>query len=680
MDAQVAGSISRASWLDRVERRRCAARSTRLNGAMVHNGQAARDRRRRIHFVGTMNLSHRLVYKDRVRTPSVEVASASRTQGNRRSDGPISGAAFPLAAALLAIPFIVAVLSLVGYHWYPSSDLALEALRIKDVGGRHTPLVGMQSRFDWSHPGPLMFWVFAPIYRLLGNTGLLAGAAILNAGAVVGTLFVARRRGGPPMVAIVAVLAAVLIHALGPELVIQIWNPWVPVLPFLLYVLLAWSVAEQDWVALPWLVGIGSFVVQSHVSYAPLVLGLGLLSCALGAWGFTNARRQVNHRETNANARLSARRWIAIAGIVGVLLWAAPVAQQFTGSPGNLGAIVESFRHPRDPSVGWATAFGVIGRELGFVGPWITGDETGPFGTVATASAIPATLLVVATAGLGAMAWRRGARDAGRLALLAVAGAGLSVLAVSRITGVLGSYLVRWTWIIAALVWLSMIWSLWAVLVRSSATNALVAAALVTVGGLVASTAWSASSVTVPGQQFSDAVARLDPRVARQLDRGQRYRVTAVDSENVPAPMGIAMFQDLEDRGQQVRVEPRLSRALGTWRTARRFQVAGVIFVVAGVDIEGGWTPPTGSRRIAAYDPLSPRERARAGHLEREVRDRLGSTAPNHPLGLLNAITREQLVKNGADPRAVDELAHLRQKGDRYTVYLAPAATPPPDR
>jgi hypothetical protein len=166
-----------------------------------------------------------------------------------------------------------------------------------------------------------MFWVFAPIYRLFGNTGLLVGAAILNAGAVVGALFVARRRGGPPMVAIVAVLAAVLVHALGPDLLIQIWNPWVPVLPFLLFVLLAWSIAEQDWVALPWLVGIGSFVVQSHVSYTPIVFGLGLLSCGLGAWGSANARKHVDaDHEIETDRRQSARPWIAVAGIVGVLL------------------------------------------------------------------------------------------------------------------------------------------------------------------------------------------------------------------------------------------------------------------------------------------------------------------------------------------------------------------------
>jgi len=611
-----------------------------------------------------------------VPTTRLEAAPAVPPQTSRRSDRSISAAALPIAAALLAVPFVIAVVSLLGYHWYPSSDLALEVLRIKDVGGRHTPLIGMQSRFDWSHPGPLMFWVFAPVYRVFGNTGLLVGAAALNAGAVIGSLYVARRRGGLPMLAIVAVVAAVLVHALGSELLIQIWNPWVPVLPFLLYVMLAWSVAERDWPALPWLVGIGSFVVQSHVSYAPVVFGLGTLALALGASGSTRARRHLHDDGAIATGVVpSPRSWIVVAGIVGVVLWVAPVVQQFTGSPGNLGEIVESFLHPRDPAAGWRTAIGVMGRELSFIGPWIRGNDSGPFGTVVTASAIPATLLLLTTATLGVLAWRRGAHDAGRLALLAVGGAGLGFVAVSRVTGVLGSYLVRWTWVLAAFVWLSLLWSLWSLLARSSATAALEAVALLAVLGLVASAGWSAGSVDVPGQQFSDAVARLGAPVASHLQRGKLYRVTAVDSDNVPAPMGIAMLQDLEDRGQGVRVEPRLSRALGAWRTARRSQVAGVVIVVAGGDIERGWSPPPGSRRIAAYDPLSPRARARAQRLEREVRGRIGNTRPLQPLDVLNAIGRQQLVENGADKRTVDKLAHLRRQGDAYAVYLAPAAT-----
>ena len=122
-------------------------------------------------------------------------------------------------------------------------------------------------------------------------------------------------------------------------------------------------------------------------------------------------------------------------------------------------------------------------------------------------------------------------------------------------------------------------------------TRALVAAALVALIGVTASTAWAAASVRAPDHQFSDTIARLGPSTAAHLERDQRYLLTFVDSENSGA-MGEGMFLDLAERGRQVRVQPELSRLVGSWRTARRAQVDGVVIVVAGGDLERGWSPP----------------------------------------------------------------------------------------
>ena len=296
-----------------------------------------------------------------------------------------------------------------------------------------------------------MFWLFAPFDRLFGETGLLVGEAVFNAAALVGALVVARRRGGLPMLALVAVMAALLSRAIGPAVLIEPWNPWVPGAAVLAVQLLAWSVAEQDWAALPWLVGIGSFVVQTHVGFAPRWCRAGRHRVRVGRVRPTPCSGPSSHedRVVEETTRWPTRRWILVAVVVGVLLWLAPVVQQFTGTTGNLGDIIESFRHPTEPVAGWEIGFGVMGRELGVVGPWITGDDVGPSGFLETASTIPATLLIVATAALGTLAWRRGAKDAGRLAALAVAGAVLGVVGVSRITGILGPYLARWTWVVA---------------------------------------------------------------------------------------------------------------------------------------------------------------------------------------------------------------------------------------
>ncbi len=71
-------------------------------------------------------------------------------------------------------PLAVAVIAQRNAHWHPVFDLAMTELRVRDVGGSHTPLIGLQGRIGptGSHPGPLSFYLLAPVYRLLGLVGL----------------------------------------------------------------------------------------------------------------------------------------------------------------------------------------------------------------------------------------------------------------------------------------------------------------------------------------------------------------------------------------------------------------------------------------------------------------------------------------------------------------------------
>ena len=189
--------------------------------------------------------------------------------------------AFAGLVVLTVAPVVAAAVSLVGRHWHPASDLAIQLLQIDDVGSRHTPLTGVHSRYGWDHPGPLLLWLLAPFDRLFGPTGVLVGVAVLNIAALLGALVIARRRGGVTLTAVVAAMLLVLTLANDTDLFVNPWNPWVAVLPFFTYVLLAWSVADGDVGTLPWLVGVGTFVVQAHVGYAPLVLGAGVFAGAM---------------------------------------------------------------------------------------------------------------------------------------------------------------------------------------------------------------------------------------------------------------------------------------------------------------------------------------------------------------------------------------------------------------
>ena len=112
------------------------------------------------------------------------------------------------AWAALAVPFVIAAVVLHGRHWNPVLDMAMTELRVRDVGTRHTPLIGLPGRIgvfpdQGSHPGPLSFYLLAPTYRLAGSSawGLLAGMIVLNLVAVGLALWLARRRGGAPLAA-----------------------------------------------------------------------------------------------------------------------------------------------------------------------------------------------------------------------------------------------------------------------------------------------------------------------------------------------------------------------------------------------------------------------------------------------------------------------------------------------
>jgi len=61
-------------------------------------------------------------------------------------DGAVPGVVVWVAVALVAVPFVVAALSVIGVHWNPAGDQAIEVMRIRDVGTGHTPLIGQWSR------------------------------------------------------------------------------------------------------------------------------------------------------------------------------------------------------------------------------------------------------------------------------------------------------------------------------------------------------------------------------------------------------------------------------------------------------------------------------------------------------------------------------------------------------
>ncbi|MEI2422374.1 hypothetical protein V6O07_18990, partial [Arthrospira platensis SPKY2] len=80
-----------------------------------------------------------------------------------------------LVGLLTSLPLIVAIIVLRWRPWYPVLDLAMTEFRVRDVGSRRTPLIGLPGRIgnfpdQGSHPGPISFYLLAPFYRIGGSS------------------------------------------------------------------------------------------------------------------------------------------------------------------------------------------------------------------------------------------------------------------------------------------------------------------------------------------------------------------------------------------------------------------------------------------------------------------------------------------------------------------------------
>ena len=117
-------------------------------------------------------------------------------------------------------------------------------------------------------------------------------------------------------------------------------------LPFVCFLGLVWLTVCGEVGALPIAVGLGSFVVQTHFGYLPLVAGLLVVAAAVAVVQF---RR---------------RGPLLLAGVVGIVCWTPALLQQATGNPRNLSALGSFVRHPSEAVTGWTTAIGTMGTQL----------------------------------------------------------------------------------------------------------------------------------------------------------------------------------------------------------------------------------------------------------------------------------------------------------------------------
>lgn len=599
-----------------------------------------------------------------------------------------------VVAVALALPLVVAVIQMRTPQWHPVLDLAMTELRVRDVGSRHTPLIGLPGRIgetlqeQGSHPGPVSFYALAPTYRLLGSSAwaLQAGSALIHLVAIAAALALARRRGGPLLFGAVAVLIAVLVAGMGAGALSEPWNPYLPLMWWVVFLLAVWSVLAGDVAMLPVAVIAGSFCAQTHVPYLTTSVGLGLVAAA---WAVLGARRAAR----GSPVRRSTGRAVALSLLAGIVLWLPPTVDQATEDRGNYAKLVDHFTTPPDGeepigvTVGGEEALQRL--DLWHLGSHAVGEPA--LLTNGSAERVP-------SAGRGAFVlvlWLTSAvvaalpafRERRLLALHAVAGGGflLGAFSITRIFGLTWYYLMLWMWAIAGVMAVAAAWTVWRILVvRGVATPARGRALAVGLGAVaLLVTAQTTVSDAVDAEpsdaEVSAVLAELVPDTVAALERGEgaatgrdgRYHVDWRDALHIGS-QAFGLMSELERAGFDAGLGPVFRVPATEHRVVEPSQATARVILATGFHVDQ-LRSQTDAVEIAFVDPRSAEE------LERYEELRAMAIVLLEDMELIDVLEAIDVNLFGAavDPRVPDE---TRRVIDQMLAIGAPTAvfvTPP---
>ncbi len=375
---------------------------------------------------------------------------------SRRVGARITSFAVPIGLVLVLVPLVVsAVIVLAHAPATPIRDHALMEMRVRDIG-LHPVLLGLYSRDGWSHPGPLVFLTLAIPYRIFGSStsGMVVGALAVNAGSIAGMVAIGRRLGGRRGALTLLVALSVLLRAMGPELLRNPWVLFITVLPFGLFCCVVWALVMGRRWALPASVAVASWLVQTHVGFAPMTVPLVIGGAVVLAF--------VTRRTPDSPAKVRIGPALLWSIAVVVVAWPLPVWDQLFRT-GNLETTARWFSDAREGVHTLTEGTRVVLGQFAVPPDWLTGTRRiSPFDgetLLRTQWLWPVLLAPFALAAV--VAWRR--RDAAVLRLAAVVGvtAVLGIVAVARTIGVMYEYRILWTWVLGMLAAAVVGWTLW---------------------------------------------------------------------------------------------------------------------------------------------------------------------------------------------------------------------------
>lgn len=561
-----------------------------------------------------------------------------------------------IIGALLIIILIWLMIRLLTSDWLPIGDYRTLQLRVSDVGGSETPLVGIYSRYQWNHPGPLLLYALAIPYRLSGSSdiGLLVGALLINLAVAITTLWIAARAGRRAFT-LVGLFLALLCLGMNPAGLADPWNPQFVILSVFACAVACWRViAGGDRLAAIALVIVGSFAVQSHIGCALPVAVLilaGAVALALRA-----VRGPGRHRD---------RRTASVALIAALVCWIPPIVEQLIHRPGNLRLIVDFLRTPPLPTIGLADGARIVCRFLSIPGNWVRGAEPTfiDSGIDTSGWAVPWALVALAAATW--WAWRRRWRSELVACVLAGGLVIVGTIAASRVVGTPSPYLLRWMWPIAAFTWLATAMVLLRQLAttplgRRHATNLVAIATICTLLVIVV------RGVNLTPLRLSNswarAIAAITPPTLAAIEDvpGPIY---LADGYGLDGSAGLDLLARAEKAGLDVRRGPGWAYIYGDARTMDRADATAELLFLTGSTRLRFLDDPS-YREIVTYDPLTPAQRA---EFDAIVAAHTGSLEddPSISSPVDRAIARERLLDNWTR----EELAR-RTPSDEFTRYV----------
>jgi hypothetical protein len=588
------------------------------------------------------------------------------------------GAAVALTLVAL-LPVIAVLLQRWGRVYVPVGDQATLDLRIRDVWtfSANTPLTGPWSRFGWNHPGPTMFYLLALFSKINGEQAWasLVGNVLLQGLAVGWIARLSWKSGG--LARMVPWLAVVTLSywATGPWILQQLWNPYLPFPFFTLFLLQAWSVGSGQTRRLAGLAFVASFLVQTHVSYAIPVLGVG-------GWALT---RMVvaEHR-----AGRSLRRWSLwrAPAIVVTVLWFVPLVVD-TGMhfPGNTFRLVK-FYAGLDPGrhlqlLGLHGALGYMATEFRWRPPWLGGaDPLNRFTALTSPSSVAwMAVPVVLIGGSWWMASRRRRDDLRTLAELGAVSVASGTLALAVLTGAPYEYLFFWRITIGAyVVVMGLVVLAETVPIRRGWAVALLSSALVVV------TAVASISLTRAVTAADGPVTPAEPVAASILAQlhheGQpRGKVLLRTYGAAVEGLHAAVLDQLAREGAPAYVDDGLGYQFGYDRTATPSQVSSVWYVIEESELYSLVTRIPGVVVLAVSHPLPRADQAELVALQRRMSDQLTAEGRSGEVGDLGSeyVSTALAGVPGIAPADLERLEVLNRRVVRHTCLCSVVAVRP---